>query len=418
MIDDKPRKSRKIVISGEVGFPSNIYYGLISEIGNMGYNMKKTEDWIEVNPRSDYYQEFVQKRSNLEQQVSRLMKNISDMRKQVEMLRHDRRKIDRILKHHEKGDLKVLKSDFVDLVDKHTGMSMLDLANSGRFPSIVVDFYKIEDEEDIDDLNVSRGEKEVLRKKWVLFQDWMSSFVRELKDRKRLIDSELRNKKKSVEHYKELLNPYLKAMERIKVNDKPDYQTLEHPAMVQTYSTSVSGVELIAWKEMWPDGNREYLKGNDDFMNTDFGALLHVKIERLSVVKEKKKGEEVDIKINGHVKKAEEIKKIVDKVDRKNKELMKNIKELKGEEFDEELGELEEFDDGDENESFLSSLLESIDLKLRKKLSAPKEGVDDWLPFRVSGVKGHIGDMVEEEVDELYDRLKEKIDGLKTERAG
>lgn len=421
MVKGNDVNERKIVIEGELGFPSNMYFGLLGILSSHGYNMAKYEDWIEINPNSDYYQDFVQKRANIEQQVSRVLSNISDMRKQVEMLRHDKRKIERIIRHHDEGNLDVLKSDFVDLVDKHTSMSMLDLANSGRFPSIVVDFYKIDEEDDIEELNISRGEKEVLRKKWTLFQDWLDGFVSELKNRKRMIESELTNRKRSVEHYKEVLQPYAKALERVKVRDEPKYKTIKSPAIVEMYSTSVSGVGLYAWKEIWMDGERRMNKEKDvnpvEGIRSDYVNFLDVKIEKLSIVKEGNQHEELSITITGYVVHTKDLKKILDELDNKNKKLLRNIQELKGEDIPEDLEDepIEE----EKAKTGLWKIIDRIDTGIRKLLlTVPKDEGGSWLPFRTDARKGILGKKVGEEVDEIYDELKEKIGGLKTKRAG
>jgi len=238
---------RKIVLTGVVGFPTQIYFKIIGLLKNRGYTVKKYQDWIEINPRSNLYQEMMRKRQAIEQNVARILSTISDMRRDIELIKHDLRKFEQVLEHFEKNKLDTLKSDFVDLVDSQTPTAMHKLVASGKFPTLVYDFFKIEKEEDIDKLKISESEKGLLRIKWMLFQEWMEKYRKAVKERVDMLREELNNRIASLESNKKLVEPYLKAIYKLKVGESK-YSGLDDPTIIEGYNTIVSGVELYCWK--------------------------------------------------------------------------------------------------------------------------------------------------------------------------
>ena len=150
---------RDLKIKGDPGYPTSVYFKMIKLLKETyNFEVKKYRDWLEINPRSAYHQEMLQKKQSLEQSVSRVMINLGDMRRDIELIKHDLRRLEEVSEHFKEGDEHVLKSDFVDLVDRNTEqLSLINMATSGKFPTIVVDFYKIREEGDIDKLKVSQA---------------------------------------------------------------------------------------------------------------------------------------------------------------------------------------------------------------------------------------------------------------------
>lgn len=395
-IPENKMNKRTISFSSTSDFPTKLYLNIIDILEEEGYTVKKLNDWIEVSPQSEYFQGLVQKKSNIEQQIKKVMMNLSDMRKQLEMLRHDRRKLERIVEHKEEGDIHTLKSDYVDLVDRNTEMSLLDLANSGKFPSIVVDFYEIETEEDIEDLEVSKGEKEVLRKKWRLFQSWKKRYVSEIEKRYNMVKEEIENKKASIDHYKDMLEPYVKAVNRIKVTEPEGFETLSDPRIIENYSTSVSGVELYCWKAINPD-NYEEIPGGVE--KNEFYSFLDITINRPRVP-------EIDLRIikveiDPDYQHRSELEEREEEIERREKEILEALGRLKG-----EIPEEEE----EEEENSLKKALSTIKESGRKLLGIPGEA-----ELR-NGQEKALAEVVEDETDHIYKRIKEAGGALRLEK--
>src|SRR6056297_383473 len=120
------------------------------------------------------------------------------MRKQKELIKHDLRRLEEVQEHFKEDDEHVLKSDFVDLVDRQTEqLSLINMATSGKFPTIVVDFYKVENEGDIEDLEVSATEKGILKKKLRLFNFWKDRYGSEIEEKVKMLRKEYNSRKAS-----------------------------------------------------------------------------------------------------------------------------------------------------------------------------------------------------------------------------
>ncbi len=400
-----PRK-RELTFGGSPGFPSGIYFGMIDVLEDeMGYEVRKVEDWLEVNPRSDFYDDVVQRKQNVEQQVGRILNNISETRKELEMLRHDKRKLDRIIDHEEEGDLDVLKSDFVDLVDRNTTMSLLELANSGRLPSIVVDFYKVESEEDIEELGVSKGERQILKKKWKLFQDWLNRFVSEIKNRKSMIESEIRSRENSLEGYKKALKPYAKALKRIRLADPEEYKGLDDPRIIERYPASVAGVDLYAWKELSTESlyaeheevPPEFEEGMPpDQEGYEFYSFMKIEVRKKTKVVSGDSAEAIKIKIKPSLEHRKDMEEKLEELRKKEEKLLKSIDGMSG--------DIVDFEEEEEISEGVTGKVKGLGKKL---LRIP--GEREAHPTHEKVLK----DVIEEEVDILYERIKELGDGIR-----
>lgn len=399
-----PRK-RHLGFQGPPSFPSGLYFDILDTIENEEYEVRKAEEWLEINPHSDYYQDLLQKKQNIEQQVARVMKNVSDMRKQLEMLRHDKRKLDRIIQHKEEGDLDVLKSDFVDLVDRNTEMSLLDLANGGRFPSVVVDFYKIDEEEDIDKMEVSKGEKEVLKKKWTLFRDWLDRYVEEIKKREQMIKKEIQNKKTSIEYYKDMLHPYAKALRKINLSEPREYEGFDDPRIVERYSSSLAGIELYAWKHIRVESPEERIELPAEVEEWEYFCFFDITIKKRSREVGGKRTDTIVIEIDPELRHRNGIQEAKEEIQEREEEILESIDMVKGEIFEEEIQTEEEEEKGP-----LERTVETIKNIGREIFGFPKE--EELRPEQRDALE----EVVEEEADNLYIKIKRSAGALELKK--
>ncbi|GEM_PF-1391552 len=397
-------RERQITFAGKPGFPSGIYFGMIDILeDNMGYEVRKVTDWIEVNPKSSFYDEIAQRKQTIEQQVGAVTSKISDTRKTLEMLRHDKRKLQRIIDHKEEGDLDVLKSDFVDLVDRNTNMSLLELANSGRLPSVIVDFYKVESKEDIENLEVSKGEKQILKKKWSLFQDWKKRFVGEIERRMETIEREIRSHEETIRNLKDTLHPYAKALKRIRLGEPKEYHGLDDPRVIERYANSICGVDLYAWKDL---SSRSFYAEHDEFKpelydklssepGYEFYCFFEINVKKKSSVVSGQSTEVVVITIKPELLHRDELMEKKEEIEKQKKKLQNSIKRLSGE-------PVEELEEEEEQKETVTDKVKKIGKKI---LRIPGEGKG----YHRDEFKG----IVKEETNMLYERIKDLGDGLK-----
>ncbi len=390
---------RTLKIKGSVGFPTEIYFKMIKLLKNRHYTVKKYKDWLEINPRSNYHQEMMQKKQALEQSVARVMINISDMRRDIELIKHDLRRLEEVKGHFKEKDEHILKSDFVDLVDRNTGpLSLIDLATTGKFPTIVVDFYKIKKEEDIGKLKISQTEKGILKKKWRLYLYWKEKYGNEIDEKVNMLKEQLNSRKASLKLYKELLEPYVKAINKIKFSES-EYTGLDDPNLIEGYNTSIAGVELLCWKGVSIETEFEYNKEKYPFY-----AYIEIKIKRKTRFVSGKESELMEVNMKLYLKTGKEIEEIQKKIKEREELLWKEIEQFKGGEIKEEK----------ETKKEKSKILKSLESTIRAIVGKPIEG-DYYLP---KGYKGKLENYIRRDFIEFYDDVKDLIGGLKLKRHG
>lgn len=395
---------RTFKIKGTADFPTKIYFKMIKLLKDgYGYEVKKYKDWLEINPRSNYHQEMLQKKQALEQSVARVMLNLSDMRRDAELIKHDLRRLEEVHSHFKEKDEHVLKSDFVDLVDRNTGpLSMIDLATTGKFPTIVIDFYKIKSEEDIKKMKITQTERGILKKKWRLYEYWKEKYGKEIDEKVRMLREQLNSRKASLKMYKDLLEPYVKAINKIKFSES-EYVGLDDPKLIEGYDTSIAGVELLCWKGISYEKDFEYKEKPDEYKKGKypFYSYIEIKIKRKSLTVDGKRTEKMELDLKVYLKTGKEIKEIQKKVKEREELLYKEIEQFKGGEWKEE-----------EKVEEKSKLLKSIENSIRAIVGRPIEE-EYYIP---KGFKGKLENIVQRDFIEFYDDLKDLVGGIKLKR--
>ncbi len=412
--------NRKLKIKGVAGFPTDVYFKIISLLKDKyNYEVKKYRDWLEINPTSPYQQDILQKKQALEQSVGRILSNISDMRRDIELINHDLRKFEQVLNHFRENKFDSLKSDFVDLVDSQTPSGMHKLVSSGKFPTLVIDFFKIEKKEDIDKLKVSNSEKGLLKTKWMLYQEWLKMYSRGVEERVRMLRAELNNRQAAVENYKKSVEPYLKAIHKIKIaqGGPEDYTGLDDPMMVEGYNTSVSGVELFCWKEISAETEYEYNKEKYAFY-----SYIDIKIQKKTRILKSGEKEALEVKLEAHVKTRKDIDELKRLLKEKEEIMWREIEQFKGEVEEEKKPEpkgiekiresVKKFMGVAEEKKEKSRTFEALEKSVRKVIGAPIEG-EFHIP---KGMGGKLEKIAYRDFINFYDDIKDLFGGVKLKR--
>lgn len=232
----------------------------------------------------------------------------------------------------------------------------------------------------------------------------MNRYVSEIKNRDKMVKQEIENKKASLKYYKDMLHPYAKALRRINLQQPSEYQGLDDPRMVERYSTSIAGVELYAWKELSIEKREVYPPEGEE--RRAFYCFLDIKIEKRSIVQSGQEKETIQIKIDPEVKNWREIQELKDELERREKEILQSIGQIKGEAFEEDT----ESQEGEEEEGFARSFLGKLETIFRGVTGIKKQ--DEML----GSEREILEEKVDDEVDEIYQKIKEVAGALKRRR--
>jgi hypothetical protein len=227
----------------KVGDATLGYYKTIAMLGRLGFKVFKIDESIEVTPVArEYYQLTIAQKEQMEAQIKSHLASISTALSDLDLLKHDLRKYKEFMDYYsmreegkkliEKGKIEEgkklmlqgeqsLKSIFIDQVDVHTGETVALKLIAPRWPTIIADFMRLEDE-DVEPkkikekYKVSEAEAVVLATKNKLYIEWRDRlFKPAVEERFKNLISLVEARKKSVEEYKNMVRPLMRRYKAI-----------------------------------------------------------------------------------------------------------------------------------------------------------------------------------------------------------
>lgn len=210
--------------------------GLMFQLRKWEYNtIQRADEWIEVNPVfAQFYQLTLRQKEELEGKIKQGLASASQAVADLELVKHDQRKYREFLdyfgyeyddekrawkeekdeKKKKKPDEHALKAMFVDLVDMHTGEGISMRSIVSRWPTLIVDFLKLTDDDTDPDkvrekLDISKAEAVVLVTKNKLYLEWKKLFSPEIKARYERIYELVKSREASVQWYRQWLTPII-----------------------------------------------------------------------------------------------------------------------------------------------------------------------------------------------------------------
>ena len=290
----------RLNFTGQLGSIMGIYYSLVFQLGKWEFNVKKSDEWIEVSPvHAQYYQLTIKQKEELEGRIKQGLVQVSQAVADTELLMHDKRRYLEFLhymgyrsfketgkekesalpdelnldedekKVKARADNHSLKAVFIDQVDMHTGEGISMRSIVSRWPTLISDFMNLND----DDLNpdkivgrltVSKAEAVILVTKNKLYQEWKKIFGPEIKERYKTINGLLQARQASVDQYREWLKPFITRHRLLKegLSSKGGRATnLSLQFIASGQATSAANIVLYVWKDFIPP---EIFKGGTE----------------------------------------------------------------------------------------------------------------------------------------------------------
>ena len=245
------------------------------------YTAEKTSEDIFIAPQSNLHQEFMQRKQQAEQRLNQTLGNHAERRQQKHLLEHDIRKLRSRVEALRTGDETRIKSDFIELVDGAGGgsqqgadeMPLKSLRDNNIYPSIVADFYEMEELGDLkkaeqkDEKNTEDGklahlpanEKAILKKKWVLYEKWKDLYGSEIQRKLKDLKSQLKNVERSINEVERWVRPYIRDAQMINQEsmDKLTSDMTFYPAVRGTASMR-RDIEFIVYKPMKNEHGKQW----------------------------------------------------------------------------------------------------------------------------------------------------------------
>ncbi len=292
--------------TGAPGSVSGLYYSLVFQLRKWEYWVEKADEWIEVSPvHAQYFQLTHKQKEDLEARIKSGLASAAQSVADLELLMHDERKYREFLRYlgyrthreidEEKGskaevsppyydelnlgeddktrkkriDEHSLKAVFVDQVDIHTGEGISIRSIVSRWPTLIIDFLKLNDDDIVPEdvmkrLDISKAEAVVLVTKNKLYLEWKNIFCHDIVDRYRRISDLVKSRERSVEEYKEWLKPIIARHKLIEEGlSKPGIRSMARTSWIGVAGQAVSmaSVDIWTWKPLTVP---EFFKGGTE----------------------------------------------------------------------------------------------------------------------------------------------------------
>ncbi|MBI2972020.1 MAG: hypothetical protein HYY37_06370 [Candidatus Aenigmarchaeota archaeon] len=278
------------------GGTTGMLIGLMFQLRKWEFrNVERIDEWIEVNPVfAQLYQLTIRQKEEMESRIKSGLASAAQAVADLELIRHDYRKYKEFLDYFgleyneeartwENGEKKkdakkggekkepdehALKAMFIDLVDVHTGEGISMRSIVGRWPTLIVDFLKLSDDDTEPDkvkekLDISKAEAVVLVTKNKLYKEWKKLFEPEIKSRFEHIVELVKSRDESVKWYRNWLTPVIARHKLIEegLATRPDsfpgpsnwmrgwLKTVYYSPTLLSHASAASSILLWAWRD-------------------------------------------------------------------------------------------------------------------------------------------------------------------------
>ncbi len=227
------------------------YYRILYSLDTLGIKqVKKVYDWYNISPKT---QEFGFASQNLRQEMasaSQLLGQIGTVAKSLAALRKDQQRINECLEyynHEGKLDEVTLKGIWVDFVDVKSGAASFVNAAKNLDLYVARDwFFKIKDLKELETIPkgvITDVVRHFLARKFREYEVWKKHWKQSLLQFKKIIDQQYQATKKSIELYRQWVQPLLYNVESLKMRGK----YMLDPELLKIGSNLLSEVMLVAW---------------------------------------------------------------------------------------------------------------------------------------------------------------------------
>ncbi|MDI6806567.1 MAG: hypothetical protein QMD14_01980 [Candidatus Aenigmarchaeota archaeon] len=258
------------------------YYKTIAMFGRLGFEAIKIEESIAVSPVfREYYELTVRQKDHMEAELKTHLASIATAISDLELVKHDLRRYREFMDYYamidegeklikkgkvEEGKELILKGQqslkavFIDLVDVHTGEGIAIKLIAPRWPTIIADFMRLEDEDVLPEkikekYKVPEAEAIILATKNKIYLEWRDRLFKVTVEERfgRLVEL-VEMRKKSIEEYKDMVRPLVRRYKMLTdALEKPPGKLIERWTWrPDAQRVSLDSVRIWAWKPFAP----------------------------------------------------------------------------------------------------------------------------------------------------------------------
>lgn len=250
-LDKEPAIKYKLVYDTPGGGLEPLYFWILNFMG--GEKARKIIDTFASSPGSGHFSELGLKKSQMQEQASRLMQTINTILRSVLNLIYDLKEFQIRLSHYDAANSKdkskkeagilALKQIWMDKVDMQRGQGAINALSSGnlQFVTLRDAFLKAKDEKDIDNLDLNERVQRLLKPRILEFNEWKGRSEMELRKRFEVEKTYLKSQVDSLRLQAGWARPYLEAAEKLAQDEKLSNDS----AMVTAFNTVILQLTLM-----------------------------------------------------------------------------------------------------------------------------------------------------------------------------
>ena len=257
LISSIPEAEHTIIYDSSTETLEPVYFFILDLMNDFGLAPEKLIDNFTSTPGSGHFAELGQRATIMQQQAAKLLGDVNTVLRSVLNIIYDLKEF-RIRLEHYKGlkspnkeekdsALLALKQIWMDKVDVAKGNSSIKAMGLGQagFQTLIDAFLVAKDEKDVSKLDLNDRIKRILRPRILEFNSWVEQSEKELSKRYELERNYLKSQVNSIKLYSRWVKPYLKAASQLEQKEVG-----RNPALVKSFSTTLLELTLFGKTEI------------------------------------------------------------------------------------------------------------------------------------------------------------------------
>ncbi len=281
-----------LVYDSPSGSLEPIYFFILDFMSKMGLEVEKITDSFASSPGSGHFSELGAKKSQMQEQASKVMATINAVLRSILNLIYDLKEFKIRLSHYDAAKSKEksveesanlsLKQIWMDKVDVQRGQGSINALSSGnlQFVTLRDAFMFANSLEDVDKTDLNDRVKRILKPRIQEFLEWKKRSEQELRKRFEIEKIYLKSQVDALKLQSRWARPYLKSAEKLAQDQKLE----ENAALVTAFNTVLLQLTLLGKKEMKMDDKTTYSRFGGIQAPEEFKKILKKTRKYYSIV--------------------------------------------------------------------------------------------------------------------------------------
>jgi len=258
-----------------------IYFWILDHMEKRELEIEKIIDNFASSPGSGHFSELGAKRTQMQEQASKIMGTINSVLRSVLNLIYDLKEFKVRLSHYDTANSKdknvreagilALKQIWMDKVDIQRGQGSINALSSGnlQFVTLRDSFMVASTPEEVDKMDLNERVKRILKPRVQEFFEWKKRSEQELRKRFEIEKTYLKSQVDALKLQSRWAKPYLIAAEKLTQDEK----LAGEAALVTAFNTVLLQLTLMGKKEVKPESQATYSRYKGATLPEEFKKL-------------------------------------------------------------------------------------------------------------------------------------------------